>query len=204
MPLSLKVFTSTLLIGGDVGGIPLLLSSKNGIGGEAEKGVSAPINTGHEVTDTETEESRPETIEQANVGNCVIKKELEELENIIWTFEDSINIDTFVKVSCQDTNTVLGSPMANNWEGLFPNVLFKNLSSLIMGKKLKIKEVTESKQELGVYKTTFGGNSFYSPIVGEWTKETAEEKEPKITEVKITASGSVPSGVIYLLFKNQK
>lgn len=98
MPLSLKVFTSTLLIGGGVGGIPLLLSSQNGIGGEAEKGVSAPINAGHEVTDTETEESRPETIEQANVGNCVIKKELEELENIIWTFEDSINIDTFVKV----------------------------------------------------------------------------------------------------------
>ncbi|AHC40390.1 hypothetical protein OVS_03185 [Mycoplasma ovis str. Michigan] len=124
-------------------------------------------------------------------------KKIQEIEDILWTLR-SINPDSYVKVDCDNTDKSTDSPFTANWAGLFPNVLFTNLNSLTMGKKIEIKENTESLEESKNYRTTFSGANFYSPVIGEWPwQQTWEGVDSRMVEVKIV-SPTISSDPIYV------
>lgn len=141
-------------------------------------------------------------LNQENTGNCLVTRELVDLESSLWySSGGSVNLDTFVKVSCSNTNLDQGSKTFNHWSGLLPDVIIKDRQKVTTGRKIEIKTKTETIEDsISKYKTTFNGSHFYYPIEGEWTKIITDTGEKSIVEVKIT-SPEVPSEKIYLLFK---
>lgn len=134
-----------------------------------------------------------------NSENCTLEDKLQDLEDAMWSLEVS-NLDTFIKVTCINTNKDTGSQMPNNWEGLFPDSLFKDRKELTKGKKFEIKTQTESLGE-EKFRTVFSGSHFYDDVTGEWEKKVPLfEGDREATEVTITSERS-SSEKIYLLFK---
>ncbi|RAO94908.1 hypothetical protein DNK47_02445, partial [Mycoplasma wenyonii] len=134
-----------------------------------------------------------------NEENCTLKKDLEDLEDALWSTGIS-DFDPFIKVVCTNTNKNTSSPIPTQWEGLFPNSLLKNRTELTYEKKFEIKTQTESLGETNKYKTTFSGSHFYDDVVGEWTKNDPFEGEKEMAEMIIVSSRS-SSEKIYLLLK---